>query len=335
MMYVCIFFILTIHQVYCIDIYEIASKEQMPIKQHYLGPNLKYHHKDNRITIKCEALMKQLNSTDDKNAIVWPPLEHMPDDLRNDFLMDGLSKVFQDYSYLQHNGKIILFHFLICNYILLFIGNTKPYEWDMNTIKHYQDTPNTCGPFYNTPVCAEAMTKHVDKIKDKKGLVIGTMDPWAEAWLLKMGAASVTTLEYHRIESHVPNLYSLHPSEVKAVYDKGELFDFIFSFSSLEHNGLGKWGDPINPYGDLEDYGRCHCLLKDNGYMFLGIPVGRDEVVWNAHRIYGRYRLSLVLKNWKVVDFVGNYGFDNLDSRARWEDQPVILLQKESHTMEH
>ncbi len=167
------------------------------------------------------------------------------------------------------------------------------------------------------------------------GLVIGTMDPWAEAWLIKMGAKHITTLEYHRIISDHPDISSLHPSEVKEYYDKGNLFDFIFTFSSLEHNGLGKWGDPINPYGDLEDVARCHCLLKDGGHLFLGIPVGRDEVVWNAHRIYGRYRLSMVLKNWKLIDYIGPAPFDVLDIPAKWEDQPIIVLQKDSHTMEH
>ena len=122
---------------------------------------------------------------------------------------------------------------------------------------------------------------------------------------------------------------------MKDFYDKGNLFDFIFTFSSLEHNGLGKWGDPINPYGDLEDFGRCHCLLKDGGHLFLGIPVGRDEVVWNAHRICGRYRLSMAMKNWKLIDYIGPQPFEYLKIPGKWKDQPVLLLQKESHTMEH
>lgn len=35
-------------------------------------------------------------------------------------------------------------------------------------------------------------------------------------------------------------------------YAKGEAsFDAIVSFSGLEHDGLGRYGDPLNPYGDL------------------------------------------------------------------------------------
>jgi hypothetical protein len=156
----------------------------------------------------------------------------------------------------------------------------------------------------------------------------------AEAWLLKSGASNITTLEYHRIISHVPNLYSLHPSEVEDRYNAGLRFDFIFTFSSLEHNGLGRWGDPINPSGDLEDFARCHCLLKDDGILFLGIPVGRDEVVWNAHRIYGRFRLSLALQNWKLVDIIGPTEWNDLESRGDWSKQPIFVLQKKLFSSE-
>ena len=151
---------------------------------------------------------------------------------------------------------------------------------------------------------------------------------------MKSGASNVTTLEYHRIISHVPNLYSLHPSEVGDRYTAGLRFDFIFTFSSLEHNGLGRWGDPINPSGDLEDFARCHCLLKDDGILFLGIPVGRDEVVWNAHRIYGRFRLSLALQNWKLLDIIGPTKWNKLEDRADWADQPIFVLQKKQFLVE-
>ncbi len=30
-----------------------------------------------------------------------------------------------------------------------------------------------------------------------------------------------------------------------------EKFDIMVSFSSLEHSGLGRYGDELNPWGDL------------------------------------------------------------------------------------
>jgi hypothetical protein len=95
---------------------------------------------------------------------------------------------------------------------------------------------------------------------------------------------------------------------------------------------LGRYGDPINPDGDLEAMGKCYDLLKDGGMLFLAVPIGLDEVVWNAHRIYGKIRLPVLISQFKLI---GKYGF----TKESWEfkyptpfeghpTQPVLVLTK-------
>jgi hypothetical protein len=43
-------------------------------------------------------------------------------------------------------------------------------------------------------------------------------------------------------------------------------------------------------------------ILKPKGLLFLAVPVGRDTLVWNAHRIYGRIRLPKLLERWKLLE---------------------------------
>ena len=76
--------------------------------------------------------------------------------------------------------------------------------------------------------------------------------------LLELGAASVTTLEYNDIESSVKNVRVIKPSDVKRMWkektgdsDEELNFDVIVTFSSIEHSGMGRYGDPLNPWGDL------------------------------------------------------------------------------------
>lgn len=43
--------------------------------------------------------------------------------------------------------------------------------------------------------------------------------------------------------------------------------------------------------------------MKDNALMFLGIPLGVDMVTFNAHRIYGRVRIPMLIEGllfWSV-----------------------------------
>jgi SAM-dependent methyltransferase len=73
------------------------------------------------------------------------------------------------------------------------------------------------------------------------------------------------------------------------------------SISSFEHDGLGRYGDPVDANGDLKAMERMRRVLKPNGYLILAVPVGVDTIKWNAHRKYGRVRLPVLLRLWSLV----------------------------------
>ena len=91
-----------------------------------------------------------------------------------------------------------------------------------------------------------------------------------------------------------------------------DLFDVVFSFSSLEHSGLGRFGDPLAPFGDAEAVAQMWCTLRPGGLFFLALPSFSDDnrrqrlcyIVWNVHRVYGYVRLQHVTANWEVMQEV-------------------------------
>ncbi|RCN40915.1 hypothetical protein ANCCAN_13140 [Ancylostoma caninum] len=56
-----------------------------------------------------------------------------------------------------------------------------------------------------------------------------------------------------------------------------------------------RYGDSIDPIGDLREVWKTACLLKPGGYFYLGLPRGQDALVFNLHRIYGTLRLAMVM----------------------------------------
>jgi len=64
------------------------------------------------------------------------------------------------------------------------------------------------------------------------------------------------------------------PEEFRGLYLRGELpeFDFVISDSSIEHSGMGRYGDAINPWGDLITMAKAWCVTKENGFFLLGVP---------------------------------------------------------------
>lgn len=54
-----------------------------------------------------------------------------------------------------------------------------------------------------------------------------------------------------------------------------------------EHVGLGRYGDPLDPEGDLKAMRELRRVLAPGGSLLFVVPVGRPRVCFNAHRIYG------------------------------------------------
>lgn len=54
----------------------------------------------------------------------------------------------------------------------------------------------------------------------------------------------------------------------------------------LEHIGLGRYGEPLDPDGDLKAIRELVRVLGSDGNLLVAVPVGRPRVAFNAHRIY-------------------------------------------------
>lgn len=54
----------------------------------------------------------------------------------------------------------------------------------------------------------------------------------------------------------------------------------------LEHVGLGRYGDPLDPTGDLKAARELTRVLSAGGTLLIVTPVGNPRIMFNAHRIY-------------------------------------------------
>ena len=167
-------------------------------------------------------------------------------------------------------------------------------------------------------------------ITDQDVCVIGSAHPWYEIMCLHFGARSVTVIEYSERKSFHEKITYQQPHEGLDIK-----FDSCFSISSFEHDGLGRYGDPLNPNGDLESMQKMKGVLKPEGLMFLAVPVGKDAVWFNVHRVYGERRLHKLTEGSEVL---GRYGFDDLsfDSDINNGDstmyQPLVVLENKKET---
>jgi hypothetical protein len=116
---------------------------------------------------------------------------------------------------------------------------------------------------------------------------MGSLTPWYESNCLYHGASS-TTIDYNKIITLTDRIKTMTIAD----WDREQpRFDIAWSISSFEHDGLGMYGDPLDPEGDLKAMQKMKRIVKSGGLMFLSLPVGKDKILYNLCRIYGEVRL--------------------------------------------
>ncbi|CAI4221424.1 unnamed protein product [Auanema sp. JU1783] len=175
---------------------------------------------------------------------------------------------------------------------------------------------------------------------DQYGAVFGSLTPWAESMALQAGAREVLTIEYLKLKIEgKSNVHYKHPLDFARNFESYlDTFDFVISFSSLEHSGLGRYGDSLDPNGDLRELQKIHCALKPGGLLFLGLPRGQDILNYNVHRIYGRIRLAMIMEGYELLaTFRENYkhprslslhDFDAQQSASGGEQDLYVLRKR-------
>lgn len=101
------------------------------------------------------------------------------------------------------------------------------------------------------------------------------------------------------------------------------LSDSISCLHAIEHFGLGRYSDPIDPSGHLEAFENLVRILAPGGRMYISFPIGRsNEVHFNAHRVFD----PLDIFTWPgTSDFLQLERFDFVDDEGSLHrDYPLL-----------
>jgi SAM-dependent methyltransferase len=89
--------------------------------------------------------------------------------------------------------------------------------------------------------------------------------------------------------------------------------DSISALHSIEHFGLGRYGDPIDYFGHVRAIENITNILKPGGVFYFSVPIGKQRIEFNGHRVFSVSYLWSLLKNhydllsFSYVDNQGNF----------------------------
>jgi SAM-dependent methyltransferase len=82
--------------------------------------------------------------------------------------------------------------------------------------------------------------------------------------------------------------------------------DSVMSLSCMhviEHIGLGRYGDKLDPEGDLRAIGEIKRVLAKNGNLLFVVPIGKPVIKFNAHRIYSYDQIRKYFNDFELKEF--------------------------------
>ncbi|BEI40380.1 hypothetical protein PHIN9_03110 [Polynucleobacter sp. HIN9] len=99
--------------------------------------------------------------------------------------------------------------------------------------------------------------------------------------------------------------------------------DSIFSLSSLhavEHFGLGRYGDPIDPFGYKKVILEMQRISKLGGDIYLSVPIGYQRLEFNAQRIFDPNTIVNLFDQCELIEFSVIDDANKFHQNARLDD---------------
>jgi SAM-dependent methyltransferase len=83
-----------------------------------------------------------------------------------------------------------------------------------------------------------------------------------------------------------------------------ESVESLSALCSLEHFGLGRYGDPVDPEAHIKVFSSIQRIMKPKGNAYIAVPVAAfPSLVFNAHRIYTPELVCSYFSRMELVEF--------------------------------
>jgi SAM-dependent methyltransferase len=102
---------------------------------------------------------------------------------------------------------------------------------------------------------------------------------------LASAAIPVTHFDYRPPRLLLPNL-ECRAGDVLSLPLESQSVASLSCMHVLEHIGLARYGEALDPLGDVKGARELSRVLAPGGRLYFVVPVGRPRVCFNGHRIY-------------------------------------------------
>jgi SAM-dependent methyltransferase len=139
------------------------------------------------------------------------------------------------------------------------------------------------------------------------------IDVGSSVMMISVLSASIKTIfvDYRPLRARLSNCSTLAGDIISLPFHDSSIAS-LSCLHVIEHIGLGRYGDPLNPQGSKQAAAELQRVLQPGGRLFLSVPIGRERVCFNAHRVFApgttqSFLPDLRLDSFSLVDDGGRF----------------------------
>jgi len=111
-----------------------------------------------------------------------------------------------------------------------------------------------------------------------------------------------TFIDIRPIKSQLKNL-TIKRGDILNLPYKNNSVKSLSCLHVVEHIGLGRYGDPIDPDGTKKACNELARVLSKSGKLYFSTPIGKNRVCFNAHHIHSPIEIMKFFGDLKLLEF--------------------------------
>lgn len=129
----------------------------------------------------------------------------------------------------------------------------------------------------------------------------------------------VNVIDIRPLKSKTSGLF-FHQGNITNLLIEDNSIQSLSCLHTVEHIGLGRYGDPIDPAGCFKGMQELQRVLAPGGTLYFSVPIGREYVAFNAHRIFDPFTVIESFSALHLIDFVAINGDGDLEEPTQPEN---------------
>lgn len=201
---------------------------------------------------------------------------------------------------------------------------------DSPLLSDFQDDIDTYNKL-NTHSSFEITTENLYPVlKDKYAQAGGVhyyfwQDLWGAKWVAKNNPAihydigsrldgfiahllsfrdAVNLIDIRPLDTKIPGLSFTCADATNLENIPDESIESLSALCSIEHFGLGRYGDPIDPDACFKAFTAVQRVMKPGADLYISLPVDSDYLAFNGHRCFAPLTVKNIFSQMELIEYL-------------------------------